>query len=178
MEFAFKSPSWGNWNSAPTGLEEADNLSLAFGPNDETGIAAVDDGELSVASFDPVAGGWVSELLDTGLQSARVNLVYNSLGQPALSYVAEDGLLHYRINEGSGWLDYILADTDPLLNVEAMTGTEASLAFDYDDVPVIAYYGQDGIMLAYDPIIVPEPASVLLLIVGSFVLRRTKKESN
>ncbi len=163
LGFAFKSPLSGDWGTTIVDQQIfPESISLAFGPNDETAIASVENDSLYVSRFDPVTGDWATELLAPQIDSNRVNLVYNSLGQPALAYVVQDEV-HYRINRGEGWLDFIL-DDDPQIQVQPHDSSDAALAFDAEDIPVISYYSQDGLLLAYDPIIVPEPASIVLFL--------------
>lgn len=173
--FAAKSPLSGPW----TGTEVNDvldpiNLSLAFGANDEPGLAILTENrELYYASFNVQTGLWEDTLIGTGIASQRVNLEFDSAGNPALAYVDDNDLLHYRINEGSGWVDHILPWTD---NQDPQAyrpsrDSEAALAFDGSDLPVIAYYSDRGeLLLAYDPIIIPEPSSLVMLLGSVMVL--------
>lgn len=178
--FSFKDPALGSWITPvlPIRNGTANNLSLAFGPNDEAGIAMVSGGMLEFAWFDTQAGYWKRDLLASNISSTRVNLEFNSKGHPALSYVAGNEV-HYRVNDGNGWADAVLPignDPDSALDVTPVPNSDAALAFDGEDLPVIAFNAVSGLVLAYDPII-PEPSSCLLILVGlgALIGRRNRR---
>jgi len=103
---------------------------------------------------------------------------FDGQGRPAVAYVGTDGSIHYRIDDGAGWQDIVLPrGLDPVsgLAVDPLSGSDAALAFDRFDNPVIAYGGTAGIMLAYDPVVVPEPASLLMLCAGLALLRPRRR---
>jgi len=171
--FALRNWTQSTWSGTQVTPSSASHLSLAFGPNDQAGIAIIDGNDLSHAWFSTQLGRWVSDPLASGIGSNRVNLAFNSQGHPALSYVSE-GKVHYRINEGSGWIDAVLPigmDAATGLTVTPISDSEAVLAFDANDIPVIAYYGGSDpqnpqLLLAYDPPVAPEPTAALLAMFG------------
>lgn len=179
VNFAFKDDLAGDWQGARVTSEPSNvqSLSLAFGPNDEPAIAILSDYDLSVATYDIQSNEWVVEEVAQGIESERVQIAFDNLGHMALAYMTQgqqDDELHYRIQRDAGWADYTLPnglDPDSDLYVSPTNNTEAALAFDANNLPVIAYYGHDGLLLAYDPII-PEPTTALLLIVGVAAMRR------
>ena len=177
VNFAFKSTLSGTWIGAHVS-EFADpdtHLSLTFGPNDEPGLAILRQDVLDYASFDIDSGEWQIDNIATGVTSERVNLLFDEEGNPAVAYVA-GGSVVYSFNDGGGWTDLLLPtgfDPDSELYVDPDYISDAALAFDAAGVPVIAYYGQEGLLLAYDPII-PEPSSALALLLGLCALARRR----
>ena len=179
--FAMKDPSQGTWygTSLGTGLAASSNtvLSLGFGANDNVALAIKSNNGLLVSHFDIQSGTWLTEQLSSTVASSRVNLAFDSQGNPAVAYSSTDGYIHYSINRGEGWTDILLpkgTDATSGLMVDPITGTDAALAFDRFDNPVIAYASPTGVLLAYDPV-VPEPASLLMVVVGLVVLRPRRR---
>ncbi len=180
--FAFKNSLSGTWNGAQVCTTSTSDmhLSLAFGPNDEPGLAMLDgNGTLDYAWFNMQTGAWQVDNLATSVSSRRVNLAFDSTGNPALAYVDADGRLTYSINDGGGWTHTVLpSELDPEsgLVVTPINYTDAALAFDAHNIPLIAYHSQQsGLLLAYDPTI-PEPTSAMALLaaVGALACRRTR----
>lgn len=181
VAFAHKAPFDSAWTSTTVSTTQysAPYISLAFGPNDQPGIAILDRNAdtVSYASFDLQTGQWVTELVASEVRSNRIELTFNSAGAPAMAFMRDDGEreIIYTINNGAGWTQYALPnDYDPItqLDREPRGETDAALAFDHNDIPLIAYYsGSDGLLLAYDPPL-PEPATLLLGALGTLLLRR------
>ncbi|HOW69957.1 MAG TPA: hypothetical protein PKY77_05080 [Phycisphaerae bacterium] len=178
---AIREPGQGTWYGASLGTNFPSSsnttLSLGYSSNDNVALAVKSDSALLVSQFDIQSGAWVTEQLSSTVASQRVNLVFDSQGHPAVAYVGTDGSIHYRINNGDGWSDIVLPrGTDPLtgLVLDPYLTSDAALAFDRFDNPVIAYGGAANIILAYDPV-VPEPASVLMLVVGLAMLRPRRR---
>ena len=184
--YAQKSLPGGTWSYVDlgTGFPGVRNVSLAYGPHDEAGMAVLyANGSLAYAHFDIQAGGWRSEVLvPSGVASPRVELVFDGAGHPALSYVAAKELagVHYQTNDGNGWLDVALpTGIDPVsnLNVTPILGSDAALALDREGVPVISYYTQSGLVLAYDPVVTPEPATLLAVTAGVALISRRRRRA-
>jgi len=189
LYFKHKEYPWAAWSEdAPvftTGNIFLD-VSTATSPDGRVGIAMLhqDTGGtkyLHYAWRDIMSGEWQTSLLDEHIDSDRVNLTFNSEGHPALAYVTGAGgdpYIHYRVNAGSGWSDIILPNFDPSgsgLDVTPNGNTQTALAFDGDDNPVVAYYSNNsGLLLAYDPVLTPEPTMSLMLLGGAalFLSRR------
>jgi len=180
--FAFRDVFSGTWSGSSIGnLGSIQHLSLAYGPNDEPGLAVLrPDGDLDYALFNMQSGMWDVTNIATDVISERVNLTFNSQGHPAVAYVADEAgtdTVFYSINDGGGWADFLLpTGQDPTsgLYIDPQYDTDAALAFDADDIPIIAYYASDGLLLAYDPI-TPEPASAVLLLAGLSVATHRRK---
>lgn len=180
--FAMKDLSQGAWFGASLGntFPSSSNmtLSLGFGANDNAAMAIKSNNTLWVSHFDIQSGAWVTEQLSTLVASQRVNLAFDSQGNPAVAFSGSDDVIHYMINRGEGWTDVVLPlGTDPTsgLTVNPTVGTDAALAFDRFDNPVIAYVGTAGLILAYDPVVAPEPASLLMVVAGLVVLRPRRR---
>ncbi len=181
--FVMKDPVLGTWQkyTAPTGQLDpllqtgtVNHISLAFGPNDEAGMLLTHYDGYTYAWFDIRSGTWKAErVIQTGYTQGRFsNLTFDSTGAAAFAYIDSSGSgynVHYRRRVGLGWQDVVLPAR------AASYAGNASLAFDAEDLPVIAFRSDTSpynLVLAYDPIVVPEPASALLLALGCIVLRR------
>ncbi len=182
VRFATRDIATGQWYGAEVrgGFSPVPTtrVSIEFGLNDRVGIGVLDAGGVSVSSFDIQAGEWDTSWLAGGVSSMS-SLVYNSLGQPALAYI-KPGVsnleVHYAIYDTGGWVDSVLpAGVDPVTGLDVTPiapNASVALAFDAEDLPVIAYKAQSALVLAYDPVIVPEPLSLLLLLLGWGLVRR------
>lgn len=182
LRFATKDIATGQWYGAEVrggfAPSPRTRISIEFGLNDRVAISVLDNTGLSVSSFDIQTGKWGTSWLASEVFSVS-DLVYDSQGRPALAYVTA-GLsnpeVHYVIHDGSGWVDSVLpagVDAASGLNVTPLsTSVGVALAFDGEDLPVIAYKANGTLVLAYDPVVVPEPASLVMLLVGLVLVRR------
>jgi len=182
--YAQKALPGGAWSfvQLPTNFASVRNISLAYGPHDEVGLAVLNSsGNLNYAHFDIQSGQWQSDLLATGIiTSPRIDLVFDNAGHPSLAYVGMDQTptVHYWKNNGDGWADSTLpVGTDANnLYITPMGGSDAALALDRNGVPVISYYSsQSGLVLAYDPQITPEPATLLAVAAGLGIISRRQR---
>ncbi|GMU24791.1 MAG: hypothetical protein AMXMBFR13_48620 [Phycisphaerae bacterium] len=138
----------------------AGNYSLAVNPNNVPSFACLRSSTLEFASFDTAAGAWDVTSLATGVDSTRVNLAFDGNGRAGLAFVSE-GLVRLMLNDGGGWTTHTLPSGPAPLGTPK-NNSEVALAFDADNLPVLAYYSNAGVILAYDPI-VPEPATLVIL---------------
>jgi hypothetical protein len=182
--YAQKALPGGTWNYVQLpGYSSVKNISLAYGPNDEVGMAVLSgNGTLNYAHFDVQSGQWQSDLLATGIvTSPRVDLVFDSAGRPSLAYVGYDGspAVHYWRNDGGGWADSTLpVGTDANnLTITPIAGSDAALTLDRNGIPVISYYASGGLLLAYDPQITPEPATLLGVIAALGLISRRRRQA-
>lgn len=180
--FATKDIASGQWYGAEIApfISPIPNsrLSLAFGRNDVVGLAMLTNQGIGFSAFDIPSGTWSTDLVTGGAMSMS-ELAFNSLGHPALAYVRPGTggpEVHFAINDGSGWADTILPG-----GIDAGSGLDVSpydndvsvaLAFDADDLPVVSFFSRQGLVLAYDPIVTPEPATLLLMLAGWGLIRR------
>ncbi len=169
--FAFRDSATGTWYGKPISSlpqwSDIRDISLAFGLNDKVGMAFRDgNNRLFYSSYDPSSGIWLTELVVSEVQSEHINLVFDQLGNPAFAYVKQ-GVVHYATEIGIGWAHYPLTT----YNYIPTPNSDAALAFDTNNLPVIAYNCSSGRMiLAYDPPLTPEPTSSLLLIAGAIMM--------
>lgn len=180
--YAEKSIPGGSWSYAELfGLSSPKCLSLAYGPHNEVGVAALQGGTLSYAYFDVQSGLWQNEVLTINtVSSSRVDLMFDGAGHPCLAYVGTDRVVHYRTNDGGGWLDVSLPaglDVATGLNTTPVPASDAALALDRDGVPVISYYADGGLILAYDPVITPEPATLLAIMATMGIISRRQRRA-
>jgi len=180
--FATKDLTQGSWYGTSLGSTFPSSssmmLSLGYGANDNVVMAIKSNNMLWVSHFDIQSGAWMTEQLSATVASQRVNLAFDSQGRPAVAFSGSDDVIHYMINRGDGWTDVVLplgADPASGLTVNPVVGTDAALAFDRSDNPVIAYVGSAGLLLAYDPVVTPEPACLLMAVVGMVTLRPRRR---
>jgi hypothetical protein len=174
VKLAYKSQFSGTWAETTVApfVDGPASLSLGFGENDEPGLAILSQGRLDYAYFDIPSGTWHTENIATDVASERVNLTFDSQGHPALAYVANGCFTTLAIRSGAGWDRHLLPQgLDPAsgLGTTPLWNSEAALAFDAQDVPLISYYADGRLLLAYDPT-VPEPTAVLLLVACTALL--------
>lgn len=168
LKYAFRDAYSGTWYGSTLAVGppgQIEDISLAFGLNDMPAIASLDGGDLRYSSFSAVSGTWSSEIVATGISSQHINLVFDQLGNPAVSYVANN-TVYFATKNGPGWGQYALP-TQGQQSLVPRSDSDAALAFDADNLPVIGYAAADGhLVLAYDPVLVPEPVTCVLLLVG------------
>jgi hypothetical protein len=58
---------------------------------------------------------------------------------------------------------------------EANWDRTVGLAFDFEGNPVISYDNYGELWIAYDPVVVPEPATITMLLIGGCLALRRRK---
>lgn len=149
-----------------------DDIDMAMGKGDVPFVLYRSSQNLFYASYDRQSNEWVTGLLDSvSNRSGHFSVASDSLGGVGVAYVGMDNSVKFAYNSGiGGW------EIDSAIAI-SKTDSDVGLAFDAENLPVITYSNDtDGnLWLAYDPIVVPEPLTITLLLAGSFALVVRKK---
>ena len=142
--------------------------------NDVPVVAYVEDNQhLAVSFYDIKTADWSSSIISDMHSYDSFVIDSDSKGGVGLAYITND-YLHYQYFEGTGWS---YADELAVAYSEGTIG----LDFDYKDNPVISYSGvnpdngSQGLIVAYDPIVTPEPVTVGLLSLGGLLVTRRRR---
>jgi hypothetical protein len=168
--------TWMTTSLPPSAAYRVMSYSLALGPNDEPAFTYLHGSTLEFGVFDLTSGKWQMQTLATDVMSQRVNMVFDSQGRAGLAFVRNQSV-NVMLNDGGAWSTYVLpTGANPLGGFDRTPNptSEACLAFDAMDVPVVAYYSPSGVMLAYDPVVSPEPTTLLMLMGAGLVLVRKR----
>jgi hypothetical protein len=177
--FAFQDSATGTWygkpiSTSPTWSSVTD-ISLAFGLNDQAGMAFLSNDSLYYSSFDPRTGTWVTDFVAGAVQSDRINLAFDQAGNPALAYTSQ-GTVRFTTKVGYGWANYMLPTGGT--PYAPSSDSDAALAFDANNLPVIAYNSTGGkLVLAYDPVLTPEPVCLSLMLVAAAIVVRPRRKA-
>ncbi|MEQ9454855.1 MAG: hypothetical protein RLN76_09730 [Phycisphaeraceae bacterium] len=184
-EFYEYSPLLGEWQSLDLfdiGFTNIDQESLAIeydalGRPHIIGIRnSSPSSRLIAADFNPATGWIVTDVtaaaLPANLQLESRYLEFdNTTGETvgtAVTVFNNDTFsdeLYYLYFDGDTWASDFVDD-------EIQATDLVGIAYDFEDLPVIAYVKNGRYHLAYDPILVPEPATALALISLAALTRR------
>jgi len=146
---------------------------LAFDAQDRPYILGASPGERGVAfQFDIVGNEWSACNLPAAMNlQGRLPVASNDAGVVGTAF-ASHGELYYVSNaNGAGWTTVSV----PTGMAEPRDGG-VGLAYDYEGLPVLAFNSMTGSMwLAYDPVIAPEPATLVLIGAGGLALLRRRR---
>ncbi len=143
-----------------------DSMDIEFDALGRPHLVGTASSQVWAFDFSTVTGSWSGSAI--GASTGQwVTLAADSTGTVGTAWVAPSngGLIYAFKDDNADWITSIVT-------IDATMGKSPSIAYDYADLPVIAYYGPSNMMLAYDPIVVPEPAVLGLLAVGSVLLLR------
>ena len=145
-------------------------VDMAMGSGDVPWITYSNDDYLYYATYDRQQQEWVNGILgQLGYGEGCFSMAADSTGGIGVAYIGAGDMLTFAYTDGSGWsYDIGIAEADSYRDV--------GLAFDADDNPVICYSDYEGgLSLAYDPQVVPEPATMMLLAIGAVISSRWRK---
>ena len=169
LGYAVKSPvSDGRWSISETNIQglSANYMDMAINTNDIPFVIYNNNyNELNCAVFNPMTASWDVSIVDSFIESDFFTVAADSKGGVGISYVSNNEL-SYAYFDGDCW------NIDRLCTADF--GIMPGLDFDYEDNPVIAFSQNGDLKIAYDPIVAPEPATLLFLGFGGVVLRRKK----
>lgn len=163
------------------GLRSDNKIDLALTDNDIPYIVYQSYNMLSYTTYDRIQGQWESGYIDYTGDFGNFTVVADRFGGIGIAYFAEQPgggpfSLGFAHNDGSG-----LWETEYLsLNIPNGPGSffpdgSLGLAFDFDNNPVISFSNADDAWIAYDPFVIPEPATCALLLLGAVGVFRSRK---
>ncbi len=164
----------GQWLFSDTQLPYTSSywFDLTLTSND-TPIGIYNDGqELMFMRFDIKTGNWVSGVIDQLYAEGRCTIATDSKGGVGVAYIKggdfNRGMVSFAYTDfTSGW------QIEPIHY--GISVNEVGLDFDSADNPVISFRDlSDNIVLAYDPIIIPEPASFILVCFGLTFINKSR----
>jgi len=136
-----------------------DSASLAYDALNRAHVVLHDAGTVYGYDFNPQSGNWEQTVL--GSASSFPSLELAAHGQGGVGTAVEDnGDLIYFF-----WDDFTNGWSSDLVAQNINTTDQVGVAFDFDDLPVLAYRDNGNVFLAYDPP-VPEPGTLALLGLG------------
>jgi hypothetical protein len=147
------------------------NLDVAIGAGDIPWIAYTQSNYLRYATYDVQQQSWVNGVIGQtlGLEAGSLSMASDGTGGIGIAYVGTDNMLTFAYNNGSGFWTYnSIAQTSGYHDV--------ALEFDAHNDPVICYTNSSGqLSLAYDPFMIPEPASSAIIALGAALIASKRK---
>lgn len=181
IRFGYKgSLTGGDWliseqDSGPS-TDNPGKMRMAMTSNDVPWVFYDNDynNEIDWAVFNRQTNQWQAGFLDiTMAPFGTFSVAADGKGGVGVAYISEHPqeqypCLAFAYNDGAnGWEYEYLREAGEY---------EVGLAFDSEDNPVISYFDmqENALLLAYDPVVTPEPATALMLGLGVVLARRRK----
>lgn len=178
MKFWQYSGWLGAWTSATlsTTYPNSESMDVAYDSFGRPHVVATYSSTLVAFDFNTVSGTWNSTTLASNVSSStRLTLAANDDGTVGTAWVDNNGLLTYAYKHDlNNWATSIVTSTGSTFSSAYQVG----ITYDYADLPVLAYrpYNGSNIIVAYDPVVVPEPAGLAVIGLATAVLaRRTRR---
>jgi hypothetical protein len=146
-------------------------IDMALTNNDVPYVLYNDSSSLKYATYDRHTDSWITGILDTLTGGLPMNFCVaaddtGGIGVAYITQFAGQNTLSFAYNNGSGWM---LPERLTTADTSKMVG----LAFDYENNPVISFVDNTGKMeIAYDPMMIPEPATMAIFALGFALIRR------
>jgi hypothetical protein len=180
MKFWQYSAWLGSWTSAtlPTvgTTPLSDSYDVEFDSFGRPHVIASASNTLVAWDFNTVTGNWSATTLATFSSGpVRATLAANTDGTVGTAWVDPAGSLVYAYKSDlNNWATSVVTSTGFTSGSIGQVG----ISYDYADLPVLAYRttaSPYNVMVAYDPIVVPEPAGVALAAVAACALAARRR---
>jgi hypothetical protein len=146
-------------------------IDMSLTGNDIPYVVYAEYDSLKYAIYDRQTNNWSAGVIDS-LFSGSANFVVESDGDGGI------GVAYVTEFLGNSVLSFAYTDGSSGFGLERLTEANwdctVGLAFDFEGNPVISYDNNSELWIAYDPV-VPEPATVAMLLIGGCLAFRRKR---
>lgn len=162
-----------SFSTSPAQMGKPESMDLEFDSFGRPHIVGMAGSSIYAFDFSTITGTWQTSTLMApgGISSLTgVSLIANGKGEVATAWVSStnsDLVFAYK-PDNADWVTSVVASD------ASRTQRQLGLAYDYMDNPVISYISGSRVMLAYDPVAVPEPSALGLLVVSGLLAMRRR----